>query len=359
MGCTVESLGSVPSLSEWKGLEPICKIPPSEQFSEISCPLSTQYQSSKLCTLLPPGVTDSLIDFLANLPIILLFVASAPARFIYCIAYNFLLNFDSFIQGIQYSIINPIIDFLTNPLVYLTIGLSDGENNASFSVPSLVGIISQACMPSIVQTIYQDLGTVFYAIGYGLGFILGLFIDLYDIILYSICSLVTLSLSFGLCLSYDIVDIFKGQGGIEFTIYPFSFLAGFLQNYINCGCALGSYPSAHIIFCMTFGGSCPSDCPCGIGFTPPTCSPIPTVPPPKPSSESFTFIVEVTDFAESVFNTLQSDFEGLSNYAHDIYNDLSGGLTDLSNFAHGAISDLEQDVEKLFSEVSEKSSESS
>lgn len=299
MGCTIETLGGLPSLSEWKGLEPICKIPPIEEFKQISCPLKTQIRTSKLCNLLPPGVTDSLIDFLANLPVILLFVASTPARVMYCITYNFLLNFDSFIQGIQYSIINPIIDFLSNPLVYLSIGLADGENNSSFSVPYLVGILTDACMPSIVKTIYQDLGTVFYAIGYGLGFILGLFIDLYDVILYSICSILTFSLSFGLCLSYDIIGVFKGQGGIEFVIYPFSFLAGFIQNYINCGCVLGKYPSVYAIFCLNFGGTCPSNCPCGVGFTPPVCSPIPSVSAPLPTSISVTGSSYVSEYPHS------------------------------------------------------------
>lgn len=288
MGCVVSSAGSVPGLCQWKGLEPICKIPPSQQFQQITCPLITKQRTSKLCNLLPPGVTNSIIDFLANLPVILLFVASVPARFIYCIVYNFLLNFDQFILSIEYSIINPIIDFLTAPLVYLAIGLSDGENNASFSPPYLVGILTDACMPSIVKDIYQGIGDIFYTIGYGLGFILGLFIDLYDIILYSICSLVTFSFAFGFCIAFDFIDIVKGQGGIELVIYPFSFLAGFIQNFINCGCVLGSYPSAHIILCLTFGASCPSCCPCGVGFTPPKCPPIPGTTPPSPVNVSIT-----------------------------------------------------------------------
>ncbi|ABP73435.1 hypothetical protein [Acidianus bottle-shaped virus] len=288
MSCVSQSAGSLPPLCQWSGLEPICKIPPSQQFQQIHCPLITKHRSSKLCDLLPPGVTDSIYDFLANLPIILLFVASVPARFIYCIVYNFLLNFDQFILGIEYSIINPILDFFTAPLVYLAVGLTDGENNSAFSPPYLIGVLTDACLPGIVSGIYQAIGDIFYTIGYGIGFILGLFIDLYDIILYSICTLVTFGLTFGLCLSYDIVGIFKGAGGLKFTIYPFSFLAGLLQNYINCGCVLGSYPTAYIILCLNFGGSCPSCCPCGVGFTPPACPAIPNGTPPSPVNLSVT-----------------------------------------------------------------------
>lgn len=286
MGCTTKTAGSLPSLSQWSGLEPICKIPPSQQFQQIQCPLKTKQRSSKFCELLPPGVTDSIIDFLANLPIVLLFVASSPARFIYCIAYNFLLNFDQFILSIQYSIINPILDFFTAPLVYLAVGLSNGENNSSFSPPYLIGIITDACLPGIVKGVYQGIGDVFYTIGYGIGFILGLFIDLYDIILYSICTFVTFGLTFGFCIAFNFIDLVKGQGGLKFTVYPFSFLAGFLQNYINCGCVLGSYPDAYIVLCLTFGESCPSCCPCGVGFTPPSCPPIPGATPPSPVSIS-------------------------------------------------------------------------
>lgn len=359
MGCSTLSVGSVPGLNQWSGLEPVCKIPPSQKFKQIYCPLKTKVRTSKLCNLLPPGVANSLIDFLANLPIILLFVASTPARVIYCIVYSFLLNFDSFLLALQYSVINPIIDFLSNPLVYLAVGLSDGENNAPFSVPYLIGIIDQACMPSIIKEVYQGLGTVFYGLGYAVGFILGLFIDLYDIILYTICSLVTLSLKFSLCLSYDIAYVFQGQAGVTLTIYPFSFLAGFLQHYINCGCVLGSYPSAYIGFCINFGGSCPSCCPCGVGFTPPSCPPIPNTTPPQPLSQSFTFIAQIVDLAESVFHQLQQDIQNVSNYAHEIYNDLSSGLSKLGSYVESGFEDLEKAIEQLQSEISSHSSESS
>lgn len=313
MSCYTITLGGVPPLCSWKGLEPVCKLPPCKQFKQITCPLTTQYRTSKLCNLLPPGVTDSLIDFLANLPIILLFVASIPARVIYCIVYNFLINYDSILKAFQYSIINVSLDFMSNPLVYLAIGLADGENNAPYSVPYLVGILDHACMPSILQTIYQDIGSIFYFIGYALGFVLGLFIDLYDVILYSICSLVTFSIQLGFCISYDVFWVFSGSGGVLITIYPFSFLAGFIQNLINCGCVLGSYPSAYAVACGHFGGSCPSCCPCGVGFNAPACGPIPTVSPPPSFSIPFAGIFQFTSYAEQVLQSIMNQLSELQS----------------------------------------------
>lgn len=311
MGCYTLPLGSVPPLNAWKGLEPVCKIPPCNQFKQITCPLKPKYQTSKLCNLLPPGVTDSLIDFLANLPIVLLFVASTPARIIYCIVYNFLINYEYILKAFQYSIINVSIDFMTNPLVYLAIGLADGENNTSFSIPYLVGILHHACMPSILQTIYQYIGSAFYFIGYALGFVLGLFIDLYDILLYSICSLVTFSIQLGFCVSYDVFWVFSGGGGVLITIYPFSFLADFIKNFINCGCVLGSYPSAYAVACLNFGGSCPPCCPCGVGFSGPACGPIPTQKPPSSFSQSLAGIIKITDYAKEILQSIQNKLSEL------------------------------------------------
>lgn len=313
MSCVVQTLGTLPGLNQWSGLEPICKIPPSGEFQQIQCPLQTKHKSSKLCDLLPPGVTNSIYDFLANLPVILLFVASVPARFIYCIVYNFLLNFDQFVLGIEYSIINPILDFFTAPLVYLAIGLADGENNTSFSPPYLVGILTDACLPGFVSGIYQAIGDIFYTIGYGIGFILGLFIDLYDIILYTLCFITTLSLSFGFCIAVSIDSLVSFGGGIRFTIAPFSFLALLLQNYINCGCVLGQYPSLNAVFCLDFGGSCPNECECGLGFIAPTCSPIPSVPPPQSTTLSVTGSGQVSESISSQLSEIQSEIQQLQS----------------------------------------------
>lgn len=313
MACTVATLGTLPDLCDWHGLEPICKIPISNQFQQLHCPLQTKYKSSKLCDLLPPGVTNSLIAFLANLPVVLLFVASSPARFVYCILYNFLLNFDQFVLGIEYSIINPIIDFLTAPLVYLTIGLTAGENNSSFSPPYLAGLLPDACLPGFLTGVYQAIGDIFYTIGYGIGFILGLFVDLYDIILYTICFITTLSLSFGFCLAVAIDNLAKFGGGIRVTIEPFSPLALLFKNFINCGCVLGRYPSINAVLCLSFGGDCPKECDCGVGFIPPTCSPIPTAPPPQPIQQSITGGGKVSESISSELQKLHSEVQQLQS----------------------------------------------
>lgn len=42
-------------------------------------------QYNTFCQLLPPGVTSSVSDFLANLPIIVLFLVTIPIRFFLCI----------------------------------------------------------------------------------------------------------------------------------------------------------------------------------------------------------------------------------------------------------------------------------
>lgn len=284
MGCTVVPLviGGVPICKCTSGIQPICK--PVAPFTppEIECPmLTSQLKQNPLCDLLPPCLLDNILDFLINLPIIILFVVSVPARFLYCLAYNFLFNLDVIITDFFTYFVYPIIDFLTAPILYFSIGFSYGVDNELPPAPGLWGYITNACITGIFASIYTIINSIFYYLGYGIGFLIGIIIDIIDILLYLLCYLAYFTFELGFCFDLNAV-IFNFEYGILIKIEPFSFLQDLLCGLINCGCVLGSPPIIHLVFCFELNGQCPSECNCGFGYSPPSCPAIPGTEPPQP-----------------------------------------------------------------------------
>ena len=146
MGCTTYGIPSSQNFVNLcnctKGLQPLCKPSVSITPPEIECNYQPYTpETSTLCNIAPP-VFDSITDFLINLPILLLFAVSTPARFLYCLAYTFVFNADDFINTLFYYLVYPIIDLITAPILYFTVGFIAGINESSPSTPGLWGYIT-------------------------------------------------------------------------------------------------------------------------------------------------------------------------------------------------------------------------
>ncbi|ALG96864.1 hypothetical protein [Acidianus bottle-shaped virus 3 strain ABV3] len=278
MGCQTYNLsyGAVPLCKCTKGIQPLCKPVVPYTPPTLQCPSETiEFTPNPFCDLLPPDVFDSLPDFLINLPIVLLFIVSMPARFLYCFAYNLLFYFDELVQIFLTYFYLPLLDFATAPFLYFTVGFTYGINNViPPPLPGLWGYVQNACVTGIFATIYRIWGGLWYYLGYANGFLSGLLIDLVDFILYGLCYIAYLTINLGFCIAINFV-LGSFSGGIEVSIQPFSLLQYFLCNIVNCGCVLGSPPQVDAVFCISIFEPCPSCCNCGFGYQPPQCPAIP------------------------------------------------------------------------------------
>ena len=240
-----------------KGLSPICTPSTEFQPNVIQCPkLSLSEVESPLCDLFP--TVSSITDFLINLPILLLFVVSLPVRFLYCMAYQFLINADDFIDFFIYYLIYTGIDFITLPFIYFVLGFNSGLKG-SFNLPSqLYGFLNACFVATILETVYKILGDVFYAIGFAIGFLSSVFYKLYNFIIDIVCYITYLTLSIGvaICINLGITQISTCQ---KLSFQPFGFLQGFVCNFFNCKCALGNCPSLSLILPLELGCTV-SDC---------------------------------------------------------------------------------------------------
>jgi len=254
MSCNVNSCN--------KGLQPICLETAQFQPNVITCPqISTKAVESPLCDLLP--TITSLPDFLINLPFLMLFVVSLPARFLYCMAYEFLVNADSVLDFIIYYLIYPGIDFATLPFIYFVLGFNNGLLG-QFSLPSQPYGFLNGCLVSIEKDIYTILGDLFYIIGFANGFFSLLFIKFINLLIDVVCSLAFLTICFGVgaCITFCIGSLCLPsplQGCVSTCIQPFFFLQPLVCSFLNCSCALGTCPEINLYLTLDLGCS-PSGC---------------------------------------------------------------------------------------------------
>ena len=238
-----------------RGLSPIC-IPYTEfQPNVIECPgITNTYVESPLCDFLP--VITSLPDFLINLPFLLLFVVSLPARFLYCMAYTYLVNADQFYQLLIYYLIYPFIDFVTLPFLYFVLGFSNGLID-QFNLPNqLYGFVNACFVSSILEEAYKILGDVFYVIGFALGFLSAIFYKLYNLFIDLACYVAYLTITFGVgfCINLGVT---QPSTCVKVSVQPFAFLQNLVCTFLNCDCALGSSPTIFIGIPISLGCSSP------------------------------------------------------------------------------------------------------
>jgi hypothetical protein len=245
-----------------EGVKPLCIPYTSISPPIIECPqvLNSEIQSP-LCDFLPQ--IESITDFFINLPFLMLFVVSFPARFLYCMVYTYLVNSDQFIQFLLYNIIYPFIDFLTNPFLYFVIGFNNGLNEkflSRFSFPNqLYGLISLACLSQTLQKLYKTIGSIAYLIGLGVGFITNIIVRLVNFLIDLPCLLAFFTFEFG--LSYCVtIDVHTWSNCLTFSFQPFGFLQGVVNKFINCNCALGTSPGISFNFYLPINCNAPS-CP--------------------------------------------------------------------------------------------------
>ena len=240
------------------GLQPVCLPIPEFQPNEIKCPqINTQPIENPLCDLFP--TITSLPDFLINLPFLMLFVASLPARFLYCMAYQYLINADNVYQFLIYYILYPFIDFITLPFLYFVIGFNSGVLQ-QFNLPSQsYGFLDACFFNNIIQEVYNILGDVFYVIGYGIGFFSSLLIKFVNLLIDTICYILflTLCINIGFCISFTIPVINYTTPPIGTCtgtcIQPFGFLQSFVKGILNCACALGNCPTVALNLTLNLG----------------------------------------------------------------------------------------------------------
>jgi hypothetical protein len=241
------------------GLQALC-IPPVE-FSPptIQCPtLNTSEQQNPLCDLLPE-ITD-IADFLVNLPFLILYTVSLPARFLYCLAYQFLLNGNTIVDFFLYYIINPTIDILTAPFLYFALGFNNGLND-TFAFPNQLYGFLNACLVSFLSTLYSIIGDVTYTVGFAIGFILSLIIKFFNLLIDIPCYLAFLQICIGvsICVGFTVAGVTVGLSGCYTAcFYPFGFLQGLICTFLNCACSLGSCPTISLILPISLGCNAPN-----------------------------------------------------------------------------------------------------
>ena len=178
----------------------------------------------------------------------MLFVVSLPARFLYCMAYEFLANADEFLDIIIYYIIYPFIDFVTMPFLYFVLGFNNGLVD-NFSLPSQpYGFLNACFISQIPEDLYITLGDAFYIVGFAIGFISALFVKFLNLLIDIPCYLayLTLCFGFGVCVGITIPVInytIDFSTCISACFQPFGFLQGLICTFLNCGCALGTCPT--------------------------------------------------------------------------------------------------------------------
>jgi len=254
-----------------QGLTPIC-IPASQfQPNVIQCPqIVGSGVENPLCDLLP--TITSLPDFLINLPFLMLFVVSLPARFLYCLVYQFLINTDNIINFLIYYILYPAIDVITLPFLYFVLGFNNGLIN-NFNLPNEpYGFLNGCFVSQILEKVYEYLGDVFYVIGFAIGYFSTIFYRLYNLLLDLACYIAYLSfcISLGICIGFEVLGHHVGPPPtcVNRCIQPFGFLQGIICKFINCQCALGECPSVTLEIPIDLGCSPPS---CGGNDVYPTC----------------------------------------------------------------------------------------
>jgi len=255
MSCTIGSCNH--------GIQPLC-IPPVEftpPTIKQTC-LQSSEVSNPLCDLLPE--IDSITDLLVNLPFLMLFVVSLPARFLYCLAYQFIANTENIILFFINYIINPSIDFLTAPILYFALGFNNGLNE-SFNLPSQLYGFLDACFFKIgnfsLSSIYQAIGDASYIVGYAIGFLLSLFIKFFNLLIDLPCYIAFLQICIGVsaCVGFCILGhCIELSGCASACFYPFGFLQGLVCTFINCACALGNCPTVSLIIPISLGCPAPS-----------------------------------------------------------------------------------------------------
>jgi len=247
-------------------LKPVCIPATAYEPSEITCPnISTSEVTSPLCDFIPE--IKSIPDLFVNLPFFLLFLVSLPARFLYCMAYSFLVNADTFIERLFYYIIYPAIDLITSPFIYFVLGFNNGLHD-QFNLPNkLYGFLNACIVNSILETIYRGIGDAFYSIGFAIGFIISILVRLINFVIDLNCYIAYLTIQFG--LSYCInLGIHTFSNCVTFSVQPFSFLQQFVCRFLNCGCALGQPPTLGITIPIAI--NCPTPT-CGGGSVVPPC----------------------------------------------------------------------------------------
>lgn len=189
------------------------------------------------CDLVLLPDTNDPVGILANLPILLLFVITAPARFLYCsLLYNSLITAD-FFTALQQAI-NTDLDLILNPFFSLIQGFINGDNGAPYEPNSVDNraVIPQTCIFEItpIADFINAVDEVFYTIGYALGYVFYLIKYLYDSILELICFIAYLGIKICACVGIPNTNI--QLGNCTGCFQPFSFLQGFVNQFINCSC---------------------------------------------------------------------------------------------------------------------------
>jgi len=312
------------------GLTPICIPSVNFQPYAIQCPqVSSTPIENPLCDLFPE--IDSLAGFFANLPFLMLYVVSLPARFLYCMAYEFLVNADSFIDFLIYYLLYPFIDFVTAPFLYFVLGFNNGVND-NFSLPTTAyGFLNACFINQFLEKVYTAFGDFFYVIGFIIGFFTSIFYKLYNTFIDIVCTLVFWQLCIGIeaCVGFTVPVINKQvavSGCAIQCIQPFGFLQGLVCQFLNCDCALGSCPTVSLIIPIVIG-SCTPSCNVNGNNSTPNCPsqnltnitqiqpqtfnqpPINPIPPPSPTQSESESGVPPSEVTQSESETIPSESE--------------------------------------------------
>ncbi len=194
------------------------------------------------------------IEFLVNLPVILLWTVSIPARFMYCMLYTLTLSLGD-LATLFIILINMFIDLFLNPVFSAMQGFLEGFNGDGYDPSQVINAV--ALNPSCLYTIpllggfYNAIDQFFYTLGYIIGFFFGLLVDLYDTLLLILCYIAYLG--FRICVAVGISGLCLT--GYTPCVYPFAFLQPIVSAFINCGCVLNVSP------CITFGVQLGCNCP--------------------------------------------------------------------------------------------------
>lgn len=215
----IEALVNQPCQPEPGKLIPIpLKCQEVYLMQEAQCPLlELAPLFPPLCDLVLLPKTNDPIGVIANLPILLLFIISSPARFLYCTIYSVSAFFGD-LSEIYIIVINTVIDLLLNPLVSAVQGFIDGDNQSNYDPGSVDNraIIPQTCLfqiPGLGEAI-NIIDQGMYTIGYAIGYVFSLIKILYDLILVALCTISSIPFIGG--------------------------LVSFITQYINCGCVLSA-----------------------------------------------------------------------------------------------------------------------
>jgi len=240
-------------------VQPLCiPVQPFEPPILVCPSVNLKEFESPLCDFLPP--LSSIQNVFVNLPFIMLFLITFPTRFLYCLSYTFLANADQVFDYIIYNFFFPFLDFLTQPYSYFILGFIDALVN-SFNSPNVLYGLLPACIENkYVKEAYRILGDVWYDLGFAIGFIYLIIVRFVNFLIDLPCYLAEFTFEFG--LSYCVtIDIHTWSGCLSFEVQPFGFLQSIVNQFINCGCALGTQPGVSVNLYIPINcqpPSCPS-----------------------------------------------------------------------------------------------------